>query len=284
MTRHILRWTALAAVLATAACSGTPAPAPVVRVDRGIVATSVSASGTLVSITEQNLGFAEGGELAEVLVEVGDRVAPGQVLARLDNRALEQALEQSQAQLDQARAALDKIENGNQVEGAAASLEQSQEIVAATEDQVAATDASNDSAIERAKTQLDFDRSTLADAEETLAEDEESCDSEPTVTSTSSTTTGGSSSTTPTQDSAAGSATTPAPTAAAESTAAESTPNPACDRVASGETAVRQAEGTVIASETALETAEQRETVDAASGRLSIENARANVVSAQNQL
>lgn len=284
MTRHILRWTALAAVLATAACSGTPAPAPVVRVDRGIVATSVSASGTLVSITEQNLGFAEGGELAEVLVEVGDRVAPGQVLARLDNRALEQALEQSQAQLDQARAALDKIENGNQVEGAAASLEQSQEIVAATEDQVAATDASNDSAIERAKTQLDFDRSTLADAEETLAEDEESCDSEPTVTSTSSTTTGGSSSTTPTQDSAAGSATTPVPTAAAESTAAESTPNPACDRVASGETAVRQAEGTVIASETALETAEQRETVDAASGRLSIENARANVVSAQNQL
>lgn len=266
MTRHIARWAVLAAVLVstllvTAACSATPTPPPVVRVDRGPVATSVSASGTLVSITEQNLGFAEGGELAEVFVEVGDEVASGQVLARLDGRAATQALEQSEAQLAQARAALDKIRNGNQVEGAAAALAQSREILGATEEQVAATDESNDSAIAQAQTQLDHDRSVLADAEETRADDEDSCDSAPSVTATSD----------PSTDA------TPGPAAAAAS-------NPACDRVAADETAVRQAEGGVIASETALASAEQRESVDAAAGRLSIENARANVVTAQNQL
>jgi len=80
-----LRSVALLAVLATAACTASPAPPPVVRVDRGPVVTTVSASGTLVGISRQNLGFADGGELSAVLVTVGDRVEAGQVLARLEN-------------------------------------------------------------------------------------------------------------------------------------------------------------------------------------------------------
>jgi HlyD family secretion protein len=252
--RRMRKAAVLAAVLVTtAACSGAPTPPPVVRVDRGLVATSVSASGTLVSVTEQNLGFAEGGELAEVLVQVGDSVAAGQVLARLDDDALEQALEQREAQLAQAQAQLDKIIGGSQVDAAKASLAQSRAILDATEDQVEATAGSNASAIERARVQLDFDRAALGRARETLREDEAACDGAPDAPALID----------------------------AEPTA---TADPACDRIAADETAVQQAEGSVLASETALVSAEQRERTDAASGRLSIENARQSVVSAQNTL
>src|SRR4051794_34604313 len=82
----------LVALFATAACTATPAPPPTIRVDRGTVATTVSASGKLASITEQNLGFPQGGRLEEVLVKVGDQVEAGQVLARLDDFELTQEL------------------------------------------------------------------------------------------------------------------------------------------------------------------------------------------------
>ncbi|QJY45824.1 efflux RND transporter periplasmic adaptor subunit [Pseudonocardia broussonetiae] len=257
---------AVAAVLALAACSGEAAPPPVVRVDRGLVATSVSASGSLVAITEQNLGFAEGGQLAEVLVSVGDRVQAGDVLARLENFDLEQALEQSRAQLDQARANLAKITGANSVEQAQASLDQAYSILSATEDQVEATNSANDVATERARVQLDFDRSQLDRAEDQLARDQAGCSASPTTTKPAPTTS-------PSLLEGA-SASTPAPVVT----------DPECEAIPADETAVQQARGTVIASETALETAEQRENVDEASGRLSIENARSSIVTAQNTL
>lgn len=251
------------AVLLTA-CSGESAPPPVVRVDRGVVATSVTASGSLVAITEQNLGFAEGGRLAEVLVAVGDRVQTGDVLARLEDFALEQALERARAQLDQARANLAKIENGNSVEAAQASLDQAQEILSATQAQVDATNEANDVATERARVQLDFDRDQLDRAQDRLAADEAGCGhpsptTPPATAAPSSGLLGGTGPVTP-------------------------TPDPQCEAIPADETAVQQARGAVIASETALQTAEQRERVDEASGRLSVENSRNSVVSARNQL
>ncbi|MGH3588924.1 MAG: biotin/lipoyl-binding protein, partial [Pseudonocardia sp.] len=84
-------------VLATAACTAEAPPPPTLRVDRGNVATTVSASGNLVAISEQNLGFPDGGQLVEVLVGVGAQVEPGQVLARVNDFELRQVLEQKQA-------------------------------------------------------------------------------------------------------------------------------------------------------------------------------------------
>ncbi|MBW0116661.1 efflux RND transporter periplasmic adaptor subunit [Pseudonocardia abyssalis] len=265
---HVRVVAAVGAVLALAACSGESAPPPVVRVDRGLVATSVTASGSLVAITEQNLGFAEGGQLAEVLVAVGDRVQAGDVLARLENFALEQALEQSRAQLDQARANLAKITGANSVEQAQASLDQASTILTATQEQVDATNSANDVATERARVQLDFDRGQLDRAEEQLARDRAGCSSSPPPTTTKPAQSEGllTGSTAPSQ------ATTPVVT------------DPECEAIPADETAVQQARGTVIASETALDTAEQRENVDEASGRLSVEQARNSVVTAQNTL
>jgi HlyD family secretion protein len=54
-------------------------------VSRGDLIITASGSGTLVPGTEIALGFRSSGVLAEVLVEVGDKVEAGELLARLDN-------------------------------------------------------------------------------------------------------------------------------------------------------------------------------------------------------
>ncbi|MBO0851786.1 MAG: biotin/lipoyl-binding protein, partial [Pseudonocardia sp.] len=94
-----------------------------------MVANKVSASGALSAVTSQNLAFPKGAQLREVNVKVGDRVAPGQVLAREDDFAFRQALNQAQAQLNNQQALLDKIINGNPIEQAQRSLEQAKQIL-----------------------------------------------------------------------------------------------------------------------------------------------------------
>jgi HlyD family secretion protein len=254
----------LVALFATAACTATPAPPPTVRVDRGIVATSVSASGKLASITEQNLGFPEGGQLEEVLVKVGDQVEAGQVLARLDDFELTQELKQSQAQLAQQQASLTKIRNGNSVAAAQADLDQAKKILDATQKQVSATNDSNKSATDRARVQLDFDKSALDRAERKLREDRADCNSDEDSSSTG----------TATANTGTASTSTPPP---------EPT-NPACGRIETDKSAVQEAKRAVVSSETSLDAAKERERVDASSGQLSIENAKQSILNAQNEL
>ena len=55
------------------------------RVRRGDLVITASGTGTLIPSTEVDLGFSAGGVLAEMLVEVGDRVEAGDVLARVDD-------------------------------------------------------------------------------------------------------------------------------------------------------------------------------------------------------
>jgi HlyD family secretion protein len=86
--RRAVLLTAIALVLAVAitvvalSFSGSDSGPPTVRVDRGTVTLAVSASGSIAPAGRQNLGFVDGGTVTEVLVRVGDRVEPGQVLAR----------------------------------------------------------------------------------------------------------------------------------------------------------------------------------------------------------
>jgi HlyD family secretion protein len=282
---------ALATALATAACTGTEVPAPTIRVDRGPVGTTVSASGKLVAITEQNLGFPDGGQLAEVAVKVGDRVEPGQVLARLDDFALGQALEQSTAQLARQRALLAKITGGNSVEAAQATLDQAEKILDATEKQVDATNHANDSATDRAETQLDFDRSVLERAERQLRADQAACRTAPAPTTPRSRQSAAASPSSEPSEPASGGlfrgtedTSTTGTTRGTGMTTSGLTTSPACDQIAADQTAVQQAKGAVVSSETALDAAEQREKVDSASGNLSIENARQTVVTAENNL
>ncbi len=65
-----------------------------------------------VDIRKVDLGFRVGGRMAEVLVEEGDRVQAGQIIARLDNIPYRDELQLAQAQQEQAAAVLKKMEAG----------------------------------------------------------------------------------------------------------------------------------------------------------------------------
>ena len=97
------------------ACNGAPGPpeeeadiVPLVVDDFG-----VTAEGRLLPAAFVSLGFQSGGEIVEVLVEEGDLVEEGQLLARLerfDNReALEAGVAASELELANARQALDDL-------------------------------------------------------------------------------------------------------------------------------------------------------------------------------
>lgn len=82
------------------------------QVHRGDLVISVSGSGTLVPADEVDLGFQTGGYLDEVLVEVGDRVQEGDVLARLETDQLELAKAKSDIDARLAQLDLDDAREG----------------------------------------------------------------------------------------------------------------------------------------------------------------------------
>jgi HlyD family secretion protein len=81
------------------------------RVGRGTIAAVVSATGPLSPQAQVNLFFGASTPqtVAEVRVSLGDRVKPGDVLARLDTGDLELALDQAEQQLRTAQLALAQL-------------------------------------------------------------------------------------------------------------------------------------------------------------------------------
>jgi HlyD family secretion protein len=292
----------LVAVLGAAAgCGSEPVPPQTGRVERGTVVTKVSASGSLTAIREKNLGFPKGGELKEVLVKVGDRVSAGQVLARTDDFALRQTLDQMQAQLNSQQALFGRLVNATTVEGAKATLDQTQQILSATQRLVDTQLSSDTSAVDQARRQLDFDSFLLNKAQEQLRADQVSCAATggipytPPPPGTSST--GNNGSATPDgPDSSVG----VGPAQAGVENPVQAGPvsagvpgagpggggngNPACNRIPADQQAVVTARRQVLSDKTALDAAQQKLSVDRASGLVSIENARQSVVTAQNNL
>jgi HlyD family secretion protein len=74
--------------------------------DRGTVTSVVSGTGSLLPAGRMNVSFKQAGVLTEVDVRVGDKVATGQVLARIDSSTQQAALAQAQASLASAQANL----------------------------------------------------------------------------------------------------------------------------------------------------------------------------------
>lgn len=99
------------------------------QVYRGDIVLSVTGKGNLVPGAEIALGFRTSGVLASLEVQVGDRVAKGQVLARLDTQELELQLAQARLQLQQAEAALNQLlagANATEILTARKNLEQAE--------------------------------------------------------------------------------------------------------------------------------------------------------------
>jgi RND family efflux transporter MFP subunit len=112
----------LPAVKVIAAVTGSKVTAPMVTVEPQPWTTSVRSQGGLVADELTVIGARVAGRVAEVSVEVGQRVQRDDVLVRLDDTELALRVEQSAAQLGRARAALglDASENDDAVDVATA--------------------------------------------------------------------------------------------------------------------------------------------------------------------
>jgi HlyD family secretion protein len=87
-----------------AGCSGDKAATPTARVTRADITASLSVSGNLEAPNNRSVAFDMPGTVEAVLVEKGDMVSRGDVLARLDAKDLQRNVEFARIQLDQARA------------------------------------------------------------------------------------------------------------------------------------------------------------------------------------
>ncbi|HHV53841.1 MAG TPA: efflux RND transporter periplasmic adaptor subunit [Firmicutes bacterium] len=123
MRRKVWRWAIVVVVLAAAVVaawqiwlarsSGEPAQrdargragmiTATFRVSRGDIRSVVQASGYLEPVTQQSLYFSTSGQVEEVLVEPGDRVTKGQVLARISNSQAELSLLQARNAYERSR-------------------------------------------------------------------------------------------------------------------------------------------------------------------------------------
>jgi RND family efflux transporter MFP subunit len=103
-----------AALVAAAARAAEPPPMAVATVvaARAEIVDSVLVDGTLVAREEVLVGpQIDGLRIVEILADEGDRVAAGQVLARLDRSALDVQLAQNDAALARAQAAIAQARN-----------------------------------------------------------------------------------------------------------------------------------------------------------------------------
>lgn len=170
------KWITVSALVVLAAsgmvaCGMEMAPPPTARVERTSVSVSVSASGALSAVQAQNLGFTTGGQLEELFVKVGDVVAAGQVLARIDDFAAQQALNQARAQLAQQQAQLNKLTNGFSVEAAQRDLDAAREVLEETEANAEANNEAAEKQTYRAKKALEDAERALEQAKRTPCAD-----------------------------------------------------------------------------------------------------------------
>lgn len=99
----------IALTLLLTACGGSNGKSTSFRTaktDRGTVAVSISATGTLRALSTVDVGTQVSGQVLAVEVDYNDRVSAGQVIARIDPANFRTRLTQAQADLTSARAGL----------------------------------------------------------------------------------------------------------------------------------------------------------------------------------
>jgi HlyD family secretion protein len=85
-------------------------------VSRGDIIASVSGTGTIAADQSLEIAFQTTGTVIEVLVNEGDTVTTGDVLARIDDRELQSQVASAEASLASAVARLDQTRTGNATE------------------------------------------------------------------------------------------------------------------------------------------------------------------------
>jgi macrolide-specific efflux system membrane fusion protein len=109
-----------------------------VPVQQGTVTASVTADGSLESASSASASFETGGTVTSISVKVGDKVAKGQVLAKVDPAEAERTLAAAEADLDAAQDAVDRAEDAGS-DTSSAENEVTQAELAVTEAEAAVT-------------------------------------------------------------------------------------------------------------------------------------------------
>ena len=95
--------------------SSTPATTASIRtaaVTRGVVLSSVSATGNVQAASQLSVNFRTSGTLSAVLVKVGQHVKAGQILGRIDSTDAKAAVSEAEASLKTAKANLEQTLTG----------------------------------------------------------------------------------------------------------------------------------------------------------------------------
>jgi HlyD family secretion protein len=87
-----------------------------VAVTRKTLKTTITAAGTVRPVKTVNISPKTAGRLARLLVEQGDRVAKGQVIAQMDRSDLEGRLQEVQGTIAQSMARVDRLKEGTRTE------------------------------------------------------------------------------------------------------------------------------------------------------------------------
>lgn len=114
----LFRFLALMLLPLAAGCSNSSAPPPppgpltirAAQVGAGPAVDTVETAGTVALREETVLGFTSGGRIARILVNEGDRVRRGQLLATLDTTAIASGLDAALAEQSRARAEIRRLE------------------------------------------------------------------------------------------------------------------------------------------------------------------------------
>jgi len=147
-------------------------PAPSFRtakVDRGDITAAVAASGTLAAVVTVQVGSQLSGQVSELMVDFNSEVKAGQLIARLDPQTFFAKVQQSEAELAVAKAAV--ITQKATVERMRAEAENARAMLAANESQIRRAESqASDAEREKARktsvqgrnvfTQRDIDQAT----------------------------------------------------------------------------------------------------------------------------
>ncbi len=115
--RKLLIGAALAAALAGAAYlylkeeNGAP-NYRTAKVEKGEIIDAITATGTINAVTTVSVGSQVSGTIQQIFVDFNSRVSKGQVIALIDPRLLEAAVQQARANVDNAKASLEKAQVG----------------------------------------------------------------------------------------------------------------------------------------------------------------------------
>jgi len=178
MSPVVRRCAVLAAALlplGLAACSGS---GQTTTVARGNVSTSLTASGTLQHVTERNLGFQSPGKITQVAVTVGQRVKPGDILAKIDDTPQQLQLRKARDQVTIAQAALGKVKAVNGAATSGAETPAFQNLVDSAQRAQKQIKDQADARIRTYQRTLDFEQKELRRQLKQLDIDEAECDAQ----------------------------------------------------------------------------------------------------------